>query len=103
MFTYSEQHIICLPISGSDDFSKGICHPCKEHDNLSLAWELSLQIRNCQRLFSKGAVSGRAITKDETHPIIIRLALLIYKARDSHYDITTIVTLKNHALALEPS
>ena len=74
----------------------------KEHDNLQLAWELSSQIRNCQRLLSEGAVSGRAITKDEAHPIISRLALLIYKAQDSHYDISsTIVTLKNHALALE--
>ena len=50
----------------------------KEHDNLQLAWELSSQIRNCQRLLSEGAVSGRAITKDEAHPIISRLALLIY-------------------------
>ncbi|PWZ45674.1 putative galacturonosyltransferase 11 [Zea mays] len=74
----------------------------KEHDNLQLAWELSSQIRNCQRLLSEGAVSGRAITKDEAHPIISRLTLLIYKAQDSHYDISsTIVTLKNHALALE--
>jgi alpha-1,4-galacturonosyltransferase len=74
----------------------------KEHDNLQLAWELSSQIRNCQRLLSEGAVSGRAITKDEAHPIISRLALLTYKAQDSHYDISsTIVTLKNHALALE--
>jgi alpha-1,4-galacturonosyltransferase len=74
----------------------------KEHGNLQLAWELSSQIRNCQRLLSEGAVSGRAITKDEAHPIISRLALLIYKAQDSHYDISsTIVTLKNHALALE--
>ena len=53
-------------------------------------------------MLSEGAVSERAITKDEAHPIISRLALLIYKAQDSHYDIsTTIVTLKNHALALE--
>jgi alpha-1,4-galacturonosyltransferase len=53
-------------------------------------------------LLSEGAVSERAITKDEAHPIISRLALLIYKAQDSHYDISsTIVTLKNHALALE--
>lgn len=74
----------------------------KEHGNLQLAWELSSQIRNCQRLLSEGALSGRAITKDQAHPIISRLARLIYKAQDSHYDIsTTIVTLKNHALALE--
>jgi len=74
----------------------------KEQGNLQLAWELSSQIRNCQRLLSEGAVNGRAITKDEAHPIISRLAWLIYKAQDSHYDIsTTIVTLKNHALALE--
>ncbi|KAL5219465.1 hypothetical protein ABZP36_020149 [Zizania latifolia] len=74
----------------------------KEHGNLQLAWELSSQIRNCQRLLSEGAVSGRAITQEEAHPIITRLARLIYKAQDSHYDIsTTIVTLKSHALALE--
>ena len=53
-------------------------------------------------MLSEGAVSERAITKDEAHPIISRLALLIYKAQYSHYDLsTTIVTLKNHALALE--
>jgi alpha-1,4-galacturonosyltransferase len=74
----------------------------KEHGNLQLAWELSTQIRNCQRLLSEGAVSGRAITQEEAHPIITRLARLIYKSQDSHYDIsTTIVTLKSHALALE--
>jgi len=49
----------------------------KEHGNLQLAWELSSQIRNCQRLLSEGAVSGRAITRDEAHPIISRLARLI--------------------------
>ncbi|XBI71807.1 hypothetical protein VPH35_065926 [Triticum aestivum] len=74
----------------------------KEHGNLQLAWELSSQIRNSQRLLSQGAVSGRAITQEEAHPIITRLARLIYKAQDSHYDIsTTMVTLKSHALALE--
>nr|XP_051216530.1 hexosyltransferase GAUT11-like [Lolium perenne] len=74
----------------------------KEHGNLQLAWELSSQIRNRQRLLSEGAVSGRATTQEEAHPIITRLARLIYKSQDSHYDIsTTIVTLKSHALALE--
>ncbi|XP_072973026.1 hexosyltransferase GAUT11 [Typha angustifolia] len=74
----------------------------KEQHNLQLAWELSSQIRNCQRLLSKAAVGGKVITLEEAHPIVSRLAQLIYKAQDSHYDIsTTIVTLKNHALSLE--
>ncbi|XP_020093925.1 probable galacturonosyltransferase 11 [Ananas comosus] len=74
----------------------------KEHGNLVLAWELSTQIRSCQKLLSQAAVRGKAIVLEEAHPIVTQLARLIYKAQDSHYDIsTTIVTLKNHALALE--
>ncbi|WOL17675.1 hypothetical protein Cni_G26468 [Canna indica] len=74
----------------------------KEHNNLQFAWELSSQIRSCQRLLSQAAVRGKTITEEEAHPIINRLAQLIYKAQDSHYDIsTTIATLKSHVLALE--
>ncbi|ONK79297.1 uncharacterized protein A4U43_C01F4940 [Asparagus officinalis] len=74
----------------------------KEHSNLQLAWELSSQIRNCQRLLSQAAVRAKPITIEEAHPIVSRLSHLMYKAQDSHYDIsTTIVTLKKHAQALE--
>ncbi|XP_008811042.1 hexosyltransferase GAUT11-like [Phoenix dactylifera] len=74
----------------------------KEHSDLQLAWELSSQIRNCQRLLSQAAVRGKPITQEEAHPVVSRLAQLIYKAQDSHYDISTmIITLKNHAVALE--
>lgn len=82
--------------------SKAYVVIAKEHGNLQLAWELSSQIRNCQRLLSQSAVRGKPISLKEAHPIIARLAQLIYKAQDSHYDIsTTITTLKNHAQALE--
>ncbi|KAJ1697576.1 hypothetical protein LUZ63_006088 [Rhynchospora breviuscula] len=74
----------------------------KEHGNLKLAWELSSQIRNCQRLLSQAAIKGEPITQEESDPVITSLAQLIYKAQDLHYDIsTTIVTLKSHTNALE--
>ncbi|KAH7665143.1 Polygalacturonate 4-alpha-galacturonosyltransferase protein [Dioscorea alata] len=74
----------------------------KEHNNLRLAWELSSQIRNSQRLLSQAAVRGQAVSLEEAHPIIRKLSQLIYKAQDSHYDIsTTITTLKKHVQALE--
>ncbi|CAD5183193.1 hexosyltransferase GAUT11-like [Musa acuminata AAA Group] len=74
----------------------------KEHHNLQLAWELSSHIRNGQRLLSQAAVRGKSITLEEAHPVVSRLAQLIYKAQDFHYDIsTTITTLKSHTLALE--
>ncbi|WOL03157.1 putative galacturonosyltransferase 11 [Canna indica] len=74
----------------------------KEHNNLKLAWELSSQIRNGQRLLSQAAVRGKPITPEEAHPTVSRLAQLIYKAQDFHYDIGTIITtLKSHTLALQ--
>ncbi|PKA59841.1 putative galacturonosyltransferase 11 [Apostasia shenzhenica] len=82
--------------------SKAYVVIAKEHGNFQLAWEFSVQIRNCQRLLSQTAVQGKPIGFDEAHPIVTRLAQLIYKAQDLHYDIsTTITTLKNHAQALE--
>ncbi|CAL9048128.1 unnamed protein product, partial [Musa banksii] len=41
----------------------------KEHNNLRLAWELSSQVRNGQRLLSRAAVRGKRITLEEAHPI----------------------------------
>ncbi|KAJ6793822.1 putative galacturonosyltransferase 11 [Iris pallida] len=74
----------------------------KEHNNLNLAWELSSQIRNCQRLLSKAATEAKSITIEEALPVISRMSKLIYKAQDSHYDIsTTITTLKKHVEALD--
>ncbi|THU58720.1 hypothetical protein C4D60_Mb03t17400 [Musa balbisiana] len=74
----------------------------KEHNNLRLAWELSSQVRNGQWLLSRAAVRGKRITLEEAHPIVSRLAHLIYKAQDSNYDISTMITtLKSHSLALE--
>ncbi|KAG0488925.1 hypothetical protein HPP92_007736 [Vanilla planifolia] len=82
--------------------SKAYIVIAKEHGNLQLAWELSSQIRNCHRLLSQAAVRRKSISLDEAHPVITRLAHLIYKAHDLHYDIsTTITTLKSHAQALE--
>ncbi|XP_042444647.1 hexosyltransferase GAUT11-like [Zingiber officinale] len=73
----------------------------KEHDNLQFAWELSSRIRNCQLLLAQAA-AGKVITQKEAGPIITQLAQLIYKAQDSHYDISTIIdTLRSHVLALE--
>ncbi|KAG0478867.1 hypothetical protein HPP92_013586 [Vanilla planifolia] len=74
----------------------------KEHGNLDFAWELSSHIRNCQRLLSQAAMSGKRITFEEAHPVVLQLAKSIYKAQDYHYDISTsITTLKKHAQALE--
>ncbi|KAJ0963529.1 hypothetical protein J5N97_028651 [Dioscorea zingiberensis] len=74
----------------------------KDRSNAQLAWELSSQIRKCQRLLSQAAVRGKSVTLEEAHPVVSHLSELIYKARDYHYDIsTTIVTLKKHSQALE--
>uniref|UniRef100_A0A1D1Y5P5 Hexosyltransferase n=1 Tax=Anthurium amnicola TaxID=1678845 RepID=A0A1D1Y5P5_9ARAE len=74
----------------------------KVHGNLKMAWELSSQIRNCQRLLSQAAVEGKSISLEEAQPVVSRLAELIYKAQDAHYDIaTTITTLRSHVRALE--
>ncbi|MQM19754.1 hypothetical protein Taro_052765 [Colocasia esculenta] len=74
----------------------------KERGSLTLAWELSSQIRNCQRLLSQAAVGGKSISLEEARPVVNKLAQLIYKAQDAHYDIaTTITTLRNHIQALE--
>ncbi|KAK1258299.1 putative galacturonosyltransferase 11 [Acorus gramineus] len=74
----------------------------KEYDNLKLAWEFSSHIRTCQRLLSKAAVRGQSITEVEARPLVSGLAYLINKAQDAHYDIATkLVTLRNHAQALE--
>uniref|UniRef100_A0A1D1ZAH4 Hexosyltransferase n=1 Tax=Anthurium amnicola TaxID=1678845 RepID=A0A1D1ZAH4_9ARAE len=74
----------------------------KERGNLKLAWDLSSQIRNCQRLLSQAAVGGKSISLEEAQPVVTRLSQLIYIAQDIHYDIaTTITTLKTHARALE--
>ncbi|CAA6657327.1 unnamed protein product [Spirodela intermedia] len=74
----------------------------KEQGNLKLAGDLSSQIRSCQRLLSQAATGGKRITLEEAQPVISKLAHLILKAQESHFDIaTTIVTLKNHIQALE--
>ncbi|ERN17793.1 probable galacturonosyltransferase 11 [Amborella trichopoda] len=74
----------------------------KEQNNLQLAWELSSQIRACQLLLSRAATRGRAITLEEAEPIIRKLSLLIFKAKDAHYDSAAmIMKLKAHIQALE--
>lgn len=74
----------------------------KERSNAQLAWELSSQIRKCQRLLSQAAVRGKSVTLEEAHPVVSRLSELIFRSRDNHYDISTmIVTLKKHSQALE--
>lgn len=74
----------------------------KEHNNLHLAWLLSSKIRKCQLLLSKAAMREEKITLEEAEPIIQGISSLIFKAEDSHYDIsTTIMTMKSHIQALE--
>lgn len=74
----------------------------KEHNNLQLAFELSKQIRNGQLLLSNAAMRSTPITISECQHIVSAMSSLIYKAQDSHYDISTsIVTLKKHVQALE--
>nr|GMC69588.1 probable galacturonosyltransferase 11 [Ipomoea batatas] len=74
----------------------------KEHNNLHLAWKLSVKIRSCQFLLSKAAMREEAISLDEAEPIIQSLSSLIFEAQDVHYDIaTTMMTMKSHIQALE--
>lgn len=74
----------------------------KENNNLELAWELSAQIRACQQLLSKSATRGYTVTLEEAEPIIRELSLLIYQAKELHYDSATmIMKLKAQIQALE--
>ncbi|XP_078430083.1 hexosyltransferase GAUT11-like [Wolffia australiana] len=74
----------------------------KEQGKLTLAMDLSSQIRNSQQLLSRAAVRERPITHDEAQPVITKLAQLLLQALESHFDIaTTLVTLKHHIQALE--
>lgn len=82
--------------------SKAYLVIAKDHGNFDFAAELSSQIRNCQRLLSQAAVSGKRITLVEAQPIVSQLSKLINKALDFHYDLSTIIsTLRNHVQALE--
>eukprot|EP01018_Ginkgo_biloba_P017127 Gb_35749 [translate_table: standard] len=74
----------------------------KENNNLQLAWELSAQIRGCQLLLSKAATRGSPVTMEEAEPTIRELSLLIYQAKELHYDSATmIMKLKAQIQALE--
>ncbi|XP_019200022.1 PREDICTED: probable galacturonosyltransferase 11 [Ipomoea nil] len=74
----------------------------KEHNNLHLAWKLSVKIRSCQFLLSKAAMREEPVSLDEAEPIIQSLSSLIFEAQDVHYDIaTTMMTMKSHIQALE--
>eukprot|EP01018_Ginkgo_biloba_P027311 Gb_12937 [translate_table: standard] len=74
----------------------------KENNNLQLAWDFSAQIRGCQLLLSKAATRGSRVTMEEAEPIIRELSLLIYQAKELHYDSATmIMKLKAQIQALE--
>lgn len=74
----------------------------KENNNLQLAWDFSAQIRGCQLLLSKAATRGTQVTMEEAEPIIRELSLLIYHAKELHYDSATmIMKLKAQIQALE--
>eukprot|EP00249_Psilotum_nudum_P005864 c19289_g1_i2 orf=779-2380(+) len=74
----------------------------KENNNLELAWELSAQIRACQLLLSKSATQGTSVTLEEAEPTIRKLSLLIYRAKELHYDSATVIMkLKAQIQALE--
>lgn len=74
----------------------------KENNNLQLAWDFSAQIRGCQLLLSKAATRGSEVTMEEAEPIIRQLSLLIYQAKELHYDSATmIMKLKAQIQALE--
>ncbi|KAH7286675.1 hypothetical protein KP509_32G017500 [Ceratopteris richardii] len=74
----------------------------KENNNLELAWELSAQIRACQLLLSKSAARGYPVNNEEAEPIIRQFSVLIYQAKELHYDIATmIMKLKAQIQGLE--
>jgi alpha-1,4-galacturonosyltransferase len=74
----------------------------KESNNLELAWELSAQIRACQPLLSKSATRGYPARIEEAEPIIRALSILIYQAKELHYDSATmIMKLKAQIQGLE--
>ena len=74
----------------------------KENNNLEFAWELSVQIRACQELLSKSATQSYPLTLQEAEPVMRQLSLLLYQAKELHYDSATmIMKLKAHIQALE--
>lgn len=74
----------------------------KENNNLELAWELSAQIRACQQLLSKSAARGYSVTLEEADSIIREFSVLIYQAKELHYDSATmIMKLKAQIQGLE--
>ncbi|MCO5586708.1 hypothetical protein L7F22_040650 [Adiantum nelumboides] len=74
----------------------------KENNNLELAWELSARIRACQQLLSKSAARGYPISKEEAESIIGEFSVLIYQAKELHYDSATmIMRLKAQIQGLE--
>eukprot|EP00250_Pteridium_aquilinum_P009788 c18937_g1_i1 orf=1470-3077(+) len=74
----------------------------KEYNNLEFAWELSVQIRDCQELLSKSATRGYPLTLQEAEPVMGKLALLLYQAKELHFDSATmIMRLKAQIQGLE--
>lgn len=74
----------------------------KEHNNLSLAWELSSKIRSCQSVLSKAAKRDEPVSLEQAEPIIKSLSSIFFKSQDAHYDIaTTIMKMKSQIQALK--
>ncbi|GBG72268.1 hypothetical protein CBR_g11198 [Chara braunii] len=74
----------------------------KENSNFQLAWEFSQHIRECQLLLSEAVTHDRRISEEDAGPIIRDMSVLIYQAKELHYDsATTIMKLKAQMQILE--
>ncbi|EPS68195.1 hypothetical protein M569_06576, partial [Genlisea aurea] len=74
----------------------------KESNDLQLAWELSAQIRNSQRLLSSAATRRTPLTAGESEAAIRSMAVLLIRAQQLRYDgATTIMKLKARIHDLE--
>ncbi|KAH7296919.1 hypothetical protein KP509_26G045000 [Ceratopteris richardii] len=74
----------------------------KEYNNLEFAWALSVQIRTCQDLLSHSATRGYLLNQQEAEPVMEKLALLLYQAKEQHFDSATmIMRLKARIQGLE--
>ncbi|XP_073128445.1 hexosyltransferase GAUT11-like isoform X2 [Henckelia pumila] len=74
----------------------------KEHNNLSLAWELSSKIRSGQTVLSEAAKRDEPVSLEEAEPIIKSLSSIFFRAQDAHYDIAiTMMTMKSQIQVLK--
>lgn len=82
--------------------AKGYLIISKENNNLQFAWELSAQISRCQSLLATSATRGYPLSIEESEATIRGMALLLYQARQLHYDSAiTITKMKGQLQSLE--